>query len=120
MSEAIKRTRVHILEKNIHRAKPNVITKDEGTFASPHEEDELLLRSSPEVEKCSSSTKFKVLDGLFFSIQMVLNYTLILVIMKFSAWLFIAIVLGQTLENLSFFTHPLFMPIKSFLIMQTL
>lgn len=111
ISEAIKRTRVHVIEKTIHQTIRNVedtITND--LLDDQHaEEEDLLVRTpdhAPDEPRWSTKTKLKVLDGILFSIQMISSYILMLVVMTFSGWLFIAIVLGQSIGQSIFFYRP--------------
>ena len=111
ISEAIKRTRVHVIEKTIHQTRRNVedtITND--VLDDQHaEEEDLLVRTpdhAPDEQRWSTKTKLKVLDGILFSIQMISSYILMLVAMTFSGWLFIAIVLGQSIGQSIFFYRP--------------
>ena len=111
ISEAIKRTRVHVIEKTIHQTIRNVedtITND--LLDDQHaEEEDLLVRTpdhAPDEPRWSTKTKLKVLDGILFSIQMISSYILMLVVMTFSGWLFIAIVLGQSIGQSLFFYRP--------------
>lgn len=111
ISEAIKRTRVHVIEKTIHQTRRNVedtITND--VLDDQHaEEEDLLVRTpdhAPDEQRWSTKTKLKVLDGILFSIQMISSYILMLVVMTFSGWLFIAIVLGQSIGQSIFFYRP--------------
>ena len=111
ISEAIKRTRVHVIEKTIHQTRRNVedtITND--VLDDQHaEEEDLLVRTpdhAPDEQRWSTKSKLKVLDGILFSIQMISSYILMLVVMTFSGWLFIAIVLGQSIGQSIFFYRP--------------
>ena len=119
ISEAIKRTRVHVIEKTIHQTRRNVedtITND--VLDDQHaEEEDLLVRTpdhAPDEQRWSTKTKLKVLDGILFSIQMISSYILMLVVMTFSGWLFIAIVLGQSIGQSIFFYRPSIHQISSY------
>ena len=119
ISEAIKRTRVHVIEKTIHQTRRNVedtITNDVLDDQNAEEED-LLVRTpdhAPDEQRWSTKTKLKVLDGILFSIQMISSYILMLVVMTFSGWLFIAIVLGQSIGQSIFFYRPSIHQISSY------
>ena len=111
ISEAIKRTRVHVIEKTIHQTRRNVEdTTTNDVLDDQHaEEEDLLVRTpdhAPDEQRWSTKTKLKVLDGILFSIQMISSYILMLVVMTFSGWLFIAIVLGQSIGQSLFFYRP--------------
>ena len=111
ISEAIKRTRVHVIEKTIHQTRRNVedtITNDVLDDQHAEEEDSLVRTPdhAPDAQRWSTKTKLKVLDGILFSIQMISSYILMLVVMTFSGWLFIAIVLGQSIGQSIFFYRP--------------
>jgi len=111
ISEAIKRTRVHVIEKTIHQTRRNVEdTTTNDVLDDQHaEEEDLLVRTpdhAPDEPRWSTKTKLKVLDGILFSIQMISSYILMLVVMTFSGWLFIAIVLGQSIGQSIFFYRP--------------
>ena len=111
ISEAIKRTRVHVIEKTIHQTRRNVEdTTTNDVLDDQHaEEEDLLVRTpdhAPDEPRWSTKTKLKVLDGILFSIQMISSYILMLVVMTFSGWLFIAIVLGQSIGQSLFFYRP--------------
>ena len=113
ISEAIKRTRVHVIEKTIHQTRRNVedtITNDVLDDQHAEEEEDFLVRTTPDhapdEQRWSTKTKLKVLDGILFSIQMISSYILMLVVMTFSGWLFIAIVLGQSIGQSIFFYRP--------------
>ena len=119
ISEAIKRTRVHVIEKTIHQNRRNVedtVTND--VLDDQHaEEEDLLVRTpdhAPDEQRWSTKTKLKVLDGILFSIQMISSYILMLVVMTFSGWLFIAIVLGQSFGQSIFFYRPSIHQISSY------
>lgn len=113
ISEAIKRTRVHVIEKTIHHSRRNQVedTITNDVLDDQHaEEEDLLVRTTPDhapdEQRWSTKTKLKVLDGILFSIQMISSYILMLVVMTFSGWLFIAIVLGQSIGQSIFFYRP--------------
>ena len=81
------------------------------------EEEDLLVRTpdhAPDEQRWSTKTKLKVLDGILFSIQMISSYILMLVVMTFSGWLFIAIVLGQSIGQSIFFYRPSIHQISSY------
>ena len=120
ISEAIKRTRVHVIEKTIHQTRINVedtITNDVLDVQNDEEEEDLLVRTpdhASDEQRWTTKTKLKVLDGILFSIQMISSYILMLVVMTFSGWLFIAIVFGQSIGQSIFFYRPSFHQISSY------
>ena len=122
ISEAIKRTRVHVIEKTIHHSRRNqvedTITNDVLDDQHAEEEEDFLVRTTPDhapdEQRWSTKTKLKVLDGILFSIQMISSYILMLVVMTFSGWLFIAIVLGQSIGQSIFFYRPSIHQISSY------
>ena len=108
VTEAIKRTRVHIIEKTLQEAKEqndnSNVDRDTNTEQA---EEENLLTPIQQPTRWTNSTKLKVIDGVLFSLQMISSYILMLVVMTFSAWLFIAVVVGQSIGCAIFFHRPL-------------
>lgn len=51
-------------------------------------------------------TYARILDCIFYCTQHIISYVLMLVVMSFSAWLFIAVILGLTVGNAVFFYRP--------------
>lgn len=99
LNEAVKQLRVTYQEEAIGltRAKSNVApnpVEDEDT--------EPLISSNVGL----SLTRLKIFDGLLFSVQMILSYLLMLVVMSYSVWLFLAIVMGQAIGSCLFLQRP--------------
>jgi len=111
VTEAIKRTRVHIIEKIRLESKERDDNTIEDVDTNPNVEhaegENLLTPIQVESQRWTKSTKSKVFDGILFSLQMISSYILMLVVMTFSAWLFIAVVLGQSIGSSIFFHRPL-------------
>lgn len=105
LSEAIKRARVHILVGN-H-------VKKQHCQSDQHHGDDQISSDADQEQLLNSSNnqqhpywKLKFLDTFLFFIQMVTSYILMLVVMSFSLYFLLAVVLGQSLGNLVFFYKP--------------
>ena len=108
VTEAIKRTRVHIIEKTLQEAKERNDSAIEDVDTNvDHAEEDNLVTPIQQPQRWTNSAKLKVLDGIFFSLQMFSSYILMLVVMTFSAWLFIAVIVGQSIGCSIFFHRPL-------------
>jgi len=108
VTEAIKRTRVHIIEKTLQEAKKRNDSAIEDVDTNvDHAEEDNLVTPIQQPQRWTNSAKLKVLDGIFFSLQMFSSYILMLVVMTFSAWLFIAVIVGQSIGCSIFFHRPL-------------
>lgn len=83
---------MHILETTIkNECQKNQESDNEDSSSARHEGP---IRPN--------QLKLKLLDVALFSIQMVASYVLMLVVMSFSGWLFVSVVLGQSLGHLVF------------------
>ena len=51
-------------------------------------------------------TKLKIMDGILFCSQMILSYLVMLAVMSYSIWIFIAVILGQAIGSWLFFAKP--------------
>ena len=120
ISEAIKRTRVHLNKLTINHVRkhpkntivPNDIVEDvsntEEEISNAEEENLVVVPDqASDEQRWSIKTKLKLLDGMLFSIQMISSYILMLVVMTFSGWLFLAVVFGQTFGQSVFFYKPI-------------
>lgn len=103
LSEAIKRARVHILVDN-HVKKKHCQTNHSHESSDSADDQVQLLNATSNFNV--SYWKLKLLDTLLFFIQMVTSYVLMLVVMSYSFYFLIAVVLGQSLGNLVFFYKP--------------
>ena len=105
LNEAVKQLRITYQEEAIGICRVrdrSVNTPVENNAIEDEEDTNPLLPTNLGL----SMTKLKVLDGVLFSIQMVLSYLLMLVVMSYSVWLFFAIVFGQAIGSSIFFHSP--------------
>ena len=106
----IKRIRIYLLKKSLvenqdctdssHRRRRQSLEVDVA------ETTPLLRRSNRQGVFCTQSSRYKIYDGILYAVQTILSYAAMLVVMSYSAWLFIAVVLGQTLGDAVFFHQP--------------
>ena len=105
LNEAVKQLRITYQEEAIGVCKfrnPAVSTPIENSVIENEDDTNPLLPTNSGL----SLTKLKLLDGVLFSVQMVLSYLLMLAVMSYSVWLFLAIVVGQAIGSSLFFQSP--------------
>ena len=66
-------------------------------------ENPLLSQAPP---AATNLKKLKIMDGILFAIQMVLSYLVMLVVMSYSIWIFLAVIIGQAIGSWIFFQKP--------------
>ena len=66
-------------------------------------ENPLLSHAPP---AATNLKKLKIMDGILFAIQMVLSYLVMLVVMSYSIWIFLAVIIGQAIGSWIFFQKP--------------
>ena len=101
LNEAIKRMRIHLMEKTISTKIPCANEAIEDT----REVNETLGEATPLVSQSHIRYNMqKILDVLLYGVQTIVNYLLMLVAMSYSTWLFLAVILGMTTGNMIFIT----------------
>ena len=117
LNEALKQFRATIQEEAImNMAKrechlqnhSNSEAEPELNVMEDNEEDERLriLSSGSDPNRNLNLTKLKIMDGILFCVQMILSYLVMLVVMSYSIWIFLAVILGQAVGSWLFFQKP--------------
>lgn len=98
LNEAIKSLRLNVQAKAVDHCH-NVPHGDRSISEHDDTESTELITST---QSNLQMSYYKVIDGLLYALQTVLSFAMMLAVMSFSAWIFLATIFGTTLGNVIF------------------